>query len=196
MRSRGKASSYKYFIFLNSSVRGPFWPAYMPPDWSWTRAYTDRLRGRVKVVSSSLVCLPEIDAGGPGPKVCADFQPLTLCLAHAWGICIEMLLHKHMQVESWAFGVDADGLELLTDAGVFHTRECKLCNDGVVVAGEYGLSTVILRAGYNIGTLMAMCGARAPLQATMPLRKDHSVLLLVDLSKNGAQVSCRPGLDR
>ena len=66
MRSRGKASSYKYFIFLNSSVRGPFWPAYMPPDWSWTRAYTDRLRGRVKVVSSSLVCLPEIDAGGPG----------------------------------------------------------------------------------------------------------------------------------
>lgn len=56
-------SKYKYFIFLNSSVRGPFVPPYMPEGWQWTRAYTDRLVGDVKAVSSSLVCLPEVDAG-------------------------------------------------------------------------------------------------------------------------------------
>ncbi len=61
---------YRYFIFLNSSVRGPFYPSYMPPGWQWTQAYTDRLVGDIKLVGSSLVCLPEVDAGGPGPKVC------------------------------------------------------------------------------------------------------------------------------
>ena len=56
-------SDYKYYIFLNSSVRGPFVPSYMPHDWQWTNAFTDRLRGDVKAVGSSLVCLPEVDAG-------------------------------------------------------------------------------------------------------------------------------------
>lgn len=44
-------------------MRGPFVPPYMPEGWQWTRAYTDRLVGDVKAVSSSLVCLPEVDAG-------------------------------------------------------------------------------------------------------------------------------------
>ncbi len=67
----------------------------------------------------------------------------------------EMALSK-TQAESWAFAVDAEALQLLSEAGVFGTRTCKLCDDGVVVMGEYGLSTVLLRAGYNIATLMSM----------------------------------------
>ena len=69
VRVRREASKYRYFIFLNSSVRGPFYPSYMPPGWQWTQAYTDRLVDNIKVVSSSLVCLPAVDAGGFGPKV-------------------------------------------------------------------------------------------------------------------------------
>lgn len=53
--------------------------------------------------------------------------------------------------------MDAEALELATDAGVFDTRTCKLCDDGVVVMGEYGLSSAIMKAGYNIATLMSMC---------------------------------------
>ncbi len=60
---------YRYFLFLNSSVRGPFFPSYQPAGWQWPRAFTDRLSGNVKVVASSIVCLPEVDAGGYGPKV-------------------------------------------------------------------------------------------------------------------------------
>lgn len=43
------------------------------------------------------------------------------------------------------------------DAGVFRMRKCKLCtgDDGIVVQGEYGLSTVLLSAGFNIATLMS-----------------------------------------
>ena len=57
-----------------------------------------------QVVASSLVCLPPEDAGGAGPKV-----------------------------ESWAFGTDREGLDVLARNRVFGVRTCKLCDDGVVV---------------------------------------------------------------
>ena len=78
------------------------------------------------MVASSLVCLPPLDAGGAGPKV-----------------------------ESWAFGTDGEGLEVLARNRVFGVRTCKLCDDGVVVLGEYGLTNVLMSHGYNIATLMA-----------------------------------------
>ena len=53
----------RYFIFLNSSVKGPFTPKYYPFHWSQT--YLSRLKGGVKAVSSSIVCLPDVDAGAP-----------------------------------------------------------------------------------------------------------------------------------
>ncbi|KAL4854424.1 hypothetical protein ACK3TF_004779 [Chlorella vulgaris] len=127
LAAQGKLGRYKYYLFLNSSIKGPFWPNYMPPGWQWTQAYTDLLRGDVKAVGSSLVCLPEVDAGGYGPKL-----------------------------ESWAFAVDQDGLEALLREGVFHLRTCKLCDEGVVVKGEYGLTNSLMKYGYNVDTLMSM----------------------------------------
>ena len=50
-RARGTDRKYKYFLFLNSSVRGPFYPAYMPATWQWTHAFTDRLSPVVKASS-------------------------------------------------------------------------------------------------------------------------------------------------
>ena len=55
---------YSFFIFINSSTKGPFYPSYMPLDWHWTHAYLARFRKDIHAVSSSLVCLPERDAGG------------------------------------------------------------------------------------------------------------------------------------
>jgi hypothetical protein len=124
--ARGTRQKYRNFIFLNSSVRGPFTPHYLPPGWQWTQALTSRLSDTVKLVASSLVCLPAVDAGGAGPKA-----------------------------ESWAFGTDAEGLRILEGAGVFGVRACKLCNDGIVVQGEYGLTNVLMSHGYNVATLMA-----------------------------------------
>ncbi|GAB4817920.1 hypothetical protein N2152v2_004966 [Parachlorella kessleri] len=132
LASYGKLGGYKYFIFLNSSVRGPFVPSYMPDGWQWTQAYTDRLRGKVKAVASSLVCLPEADPGqlavegGYGPKL-----------------------------ESWAFALDQSGLQAALQDGVFEARNCKLCSDGIVVKGEYGVTYAIMRRGYLIDTLMS-----------------------------------------
>ena len=44
-------------------------------------------------------------------------------------------------------------------AGIFWMQTCKLCegDEGIVVASEYGMSKVILDAGFNLATLMARC---------------------------------------
>ena len=48
-RFTGSYKKYKHFIFLNSSVRGPFYPTYMPLGWQWTMAFTSRLTETTKV---------------------------------------------------------------------------------------------------------------------------------------------------
>lgn len=57
------ARRYKYFIMLNSSIKGPFFPQYMPKRWHWVDAFLELYEGDVHAVASSLVCLPVIDAG-------------------------------------------------------------------------------------------------------------------------------------
>jgi hypothetical protein len=184
LRHRRRLGSYAYFIFLNSSVKGPFMPAWVPSHWHWTYAFlaafqpsgaaaagggsgassgrsssssgrgADALPGYsqqqqqqqaaaqagaggagggpprpVHAVGASLVCLPADDAGGPGPRL-----------------------------ESWAFALDQPGLAAAVARGVFRVRGCKLCGDadaGVVVGGEYGITTAMFAAGYNIATLLS-----------------------------------------
>ena len=106
---------------------GPFVPSWVPPQWHWTKAFTDRITTHVKAVGASLTCLPAVDEGGPGPRL-----------------------------ESWAFAVDNIGMGVLVREGVFEVRSCKLCPDGVVVQGEYKLSKVLFAHGFNIATLLSM----------------------------------------
>jgi hypothetical protein len=143
---------YAYFIFLNSSVKGPFYPSWVPPGWHWTHAFLRQMAdgsggssggddddrgsdsssssssssGAVHAVGASLVCLPAADAGGPGPRL-----------------------------ESWAFALDREGLAAALGAGAFVPRACKLCPDGAVIAGEYALTKAQLDAGHNVATLLA-----------------------------------------
>jgi len=145
----------------------------MPASWQWTDAFVYRLNTNVPIVSSSLVCLPAVDAGGYGPKVllpCArQLSPIRYCLnpsstpqneqdSITYDVhTAEQLIN--LQVESWAFAIDAAVLPLLVHSGVFHTRTCKLCDNknGIVVGGEYALSEVLLNAGHNLATLMSRC---------------------------------------
>lgn len=52
--SAKRLSKYAYFIFLNSSARGPFVPNYLPPGWRWPDAFVRFLVGDVKVASEAL----------------------------------------------------------------------------------------------------------------------------------------------
>ena len=77
---------FSYFIWLNSSARGPFLPPYyaaVTGQASWSRAFTAKLMGSVKLVGSTISC-----GGGYG------FPPVP-------------------HVQTYAVATDRKGLEVL-----------------------------------------------------------------------------------
>ena len=49
-------TGYKYFIIMNSSVRGPFTPAYYTAKQHWSRIFTDKITDEVKLVGPTISC--------------------------------------------------------------------------------------------------------------------------------------------
>lgn len=49
-------SQYTYFIWLNSSVRGPFVPSYIRHKLHWTLPFTSKLNDSVKLVGATINC--------------------------------------------------------------------------------------------------------------------------------------------
>lgn len=60
---------FKSYIFLNASVVGPFLPTYYPKSLHWSNIFISKITDEVKLVGTSISCLPKSDAGGFGPKV-------------------------------------------------------------------------------------------------------------------------------
>lgn len=54
-RNRTLTTAYKRFIFMNASLRGPFFPAWAR-DVCWSDAYWDQLDARTKLVGMSWNC--------------------------------------------------------------------------------------------------------------------------------------------
>lgn len=65
---KDNSSIYDYYIFLNSGVFGPILPHYLS-GYKWYMPFINKINTSVKLVGTSIVCLPESDAGGYGPKV-------------------------------------------------------------------------------------------------------------------------------
>jgi hypothetical protein len=83
---------YDYYFFLNSSVIGPIIPHYFKNQ-HWTRIFTDKINDTVKLVGTTVVCLPDDDLGGYGPKVegfffCTDKLGLKLLEEEKTIFCI------------------------------------------------------------------------------------------------------------
>lgn len=62
-----KDFSYDYFIFLNAGVTGPFLPTYY--NLHWTNVFNSKINEKVKLVGTTIVCLPPTDDGGHGPRI-------------------------------------------------------------------------------------------------------------------------------
>ena len=59
--------TYDYYFFMNSSVIGPIIPHYYTEHWS--NIFIKKITNVVKLVGTTIVCLPHTDDGGYGPKV-------------------------------------------------------------------------------------------------------------------------------
>ena len=59
---------YDYYFFMNSGVIGPIIPHYFKHA-HWSSIFIEKITDKVKLVGTTIVCLPEKDAGGYGPKI-------------------------------------------------------------------------------------------------------------------------------
>jgi hypothetical protein len=59
---------YDFYFFINSGVFGPVLPHYFI-DTHWSNIFIKKINDNVKLVGTTIVCLPHEDAGGYGPKV-------------------------------------------------------------------------------------------------------------------------------
>lgn len=54
------SSGYRFFMILNSSVRGPFLPRHWPPGLPWTSAFTSLITDTVKLVGTTISCEEQV----------------------------------------------------------------------------------------------------------------------------------------
>jgi hypothetical protein len=59
---------YDFYFFMNSGVIGPILPHYFV-DNHWTNIFIKKINDNVKLVGTTIVCLPEEDEGSYGPKI-------------------------------------------------------------------------------------------------------------------------------
>ena len=124
-----KLTRYKYFIFLNSSIRGPFFPPYFlqflldyqrdfNEKFYWYYIFTKRINDRVKLIGCTINCTP--------------------------------LMH----VQSYFLVTDFVGLSaiLKDDESPFR---CYATQSEVIMLSEQGISHRILQADYMITSLLS-----------------------------------------
>lgn len=118
---------HKYYVFLDSSVRGPFLPSYV--DVPWHRLLTQRITDTTKLVGATISCAPfkynEQENG--------------------------FVIYPY--VLGYVTATDQIGMGVLnsTQPSVFHCFHDRL---DILRFGVIGMSEAMLRNNYNIGSLM------------------------------------------
>lgn len=129
--SSGKANpeDYKFFIFMNSSVRGPFVPPYARGGTRWHDLFFNRLSDHVKLV---------------GPTISCEGSPFEGNAKGEW--------RTNPHVQSYVLATDKVGLDVwLRDGNVFH---CWSSMWDVIWHGELGSSLALLKAGFGLDSFM------------------------------------------
>jgi hypothetical protein len=124
---------YEFFVFINSSVRGPFLPNYT--DFRWVNAFTDRLEGDVHLVGASINILPESATH-------------TRRFAAIYGYAPPFI-----HAQTTAYALSATAVRYLLAIG-FYKVESALTKKEVIVHYELRLSQEIIRHGWNLGSFL------------------------------------------
>jgi hypothetical protein len=89
---------YDYYFFMNSGVLGPFLPETHPKDMHWTELFIKRITNKVKLVGTSIYCIPDSHPEYKGPHV-----------------------------EGFCFMTDSIGLQIFLDQkNIFYNHESKV----------------------------------------------------------------------
>ena len=121
---------YDSFIFVNSSVKGP----YIPRDYKdhWTSIYLNGLTDTVKLFGSTINCCLSVY----GPKA------------------IDPVNESHIQ--SYIFSMKRDTLDYLIEERIFTKRRYITNFIELIIEREFKMSRLIINKGWNIGCLMQL----------------------------------------
>ena len=124
---------YDFYIFINSSVRGPFTPPYLAR--SWSEIFTSKLKDDVHLVGASVNILPDR----------SDFknQYKEMFSSECTG--------SHVQTTSYALTREA--MKHLIDIGFYKTEEAYKKFE-VILAYELRLSNEITRNGWSFDSIL------------------------------------------
>lgn len=120
--------NYDNFIFVNSSVIGPFLPSYYKGK--WTDIYIDGLKNDVKLFGSTINCC--FSVYGP-----TKIEPT-----------------KDSHVQSYIFSMDREALDYLIKNEIFTNKIYITDFVELVINKEIRMSRLIIENGWNIGCLM------------------------------------------
>lgn len=122
-------TSFKYFIFMNSSVRGPFLPVYLRRTMHWTEPLISGITEDIKLV---------------GPTISCEGSPRDGDRNGLW--------RRNPHVQSYLVATDHTGLNLMMKTG--RVFACHKNRWDAIFYSELGSSWAILQGGYNLGSLM------------------------------------------
>ncbi|GMH41199.1 hypothetical protein BSKO_09109 [Bryopsis sp. KO-2023] len=129
LKKKVHTSKYYRFIFMNSSIRGPYFPSFLKGNMHWTEPFLSKLNDEVKLV---------------GPTISCEGAPL-----HKGD---DSVSRRNPHVQSYLVATDRVGLEI-----IMASRKTLGCYDEiqeVIYWSELGVSHAILEAGFNIDSLM------------------------------------------
>jgi hypothetical protein len=129
-----RSAGYKYWVLLNSSVRGPFVPGLVDKKMAWHRLLTTQLEGAndVHIV---------------GPVISCEGSPFNGPEGVAKGIW-----RRNPHVQSWLLAMDAVAMHVIRTQSQALT--CAKDRWEAIWNGELGSSLALLNAGYNLASLL------------------------------------------
>jgi len=149
-----QSGKYKHFIFINSSVRGPFVPHYVPRFIHWTQLFTHLLRedgdghaanGPIKLVGLSINC-------AISPHVQSMLWATDLVFSPAMSSALCSLLSALYGWNVWStddlFPFYQEALQYIASKTEIFT--CKKSMPEAILSGEVKLSEKILARGWVI----------------------------------------------
>ena len=133
--------SYEYYIFLNTSIKGPY-----PKDINWLEIFLNLFKtdsGNVKLVGTSINVLDNFENLGNDVNKYKELYSYVGPYTH---------------VQSMFFILDKEGFDLLYNEKFFDDEEVLNNNNDlwyVIFTKEIKMSQIILKKGYNINSILS-----------------------------------------
>jgi hypothetical protein len=154
----GNRDKFKYFVFLNCGLAGPFLPSYTAKfGLHWSKYFHSLLNHQVKLAGLSINC------GGKGNKKWPHVQSMLWATDFAGLSIINEYMRRGANISLGFVERKMPTVECISDN---RQSTNKMDRDVFIALYEMGLSKAIVDAGYKIDAVNAWQQGSVPMDAT------------------------------